>query len=99
MGWVTTTETAKLVASDNDMYDELGGSVSISGVHAIAGAMFDNQKGAAYIFKRDVNWSEEQKLTASDGDIDDWFGTSVSIDGHYAIIVLQIKEDNEAYLF
>ena len=81
----------KLTASDGNIFDEFGCSVSVSGDYAIIGARGDDNNdllsGSAYIFKRDgTNWTQEDKLLALDREADDWFGYSVSIDGDYAIV-------------
>jgi len=79
---------ATLTASDGEVGDYFGHSVSIDGDHAIVGARFaDNDKGAAYIFKRSGStWIEDVKLQASDGEVGDYFGHSVSISLDYAIV-------------
>jgi uncharacterized repeat protein (TIGR02543 family) len=77
----------KLTASDGAAYDEFGHSVFISGDYAIIGAYNDDDKGSAYMFKRDgTSWSQQAKLTADDGAAGDEFGYFVSISGDYAIV-------------
>ncbi len=98
----TWTEEQKLLASDGASNDRFGWSVSITSNYAIIGATGDdNNKGSAYIFKRDgTTWVDEQKLLASDGNAEDWFGV-VSISEDYAIIGAQ-GDDNwkgAAYIF
>ncbi len=84
---VSWSQQTKLVASDRDAGDRFGTSVSISDDYAIVGALFDDDAGSAYIFKRDgVSWSQQTKLVASDRATDDFFGYSVSISGDYAIV-------------
>jgi len=87
-------------ASDGDVNDNFGHSVSIFGGNAIVGAPLDDtggnvDQGSAYIFEYDLltaTWTEEAKLTAWDGEASDKFGTSVSISigglsaGNYAIV-------------
>jgi len=91
-GWVDTTETAKLTASDGSSSDYFGTAVSISGDYAIVGA---NGRRAAYIFKKSVDgradMTETIKLTASLGDS---FGNAVSISGSYAIVGASGDDDN-----
>jgi len=86
-------EVAKLTASDAEVGDNFGNSVSISGDKAIVGAFKDdndslNQSGSAYVFERDSggNWNEVTKLTASDAEAGDIFGNSVSISGDKSIV-------------
>ncbi|MCJ7553450.1 MAG: FG-GAP repeat protein, partial [Ignavibacteriaceae bacterium] len=95
----TWTEQAKIIASDGELFDNFGYSVSISGDYAAIGAGFDDDNGSAsgsaYIFHRsETTWTEDTKLTASDGEIDDWFGKSVSISGDYAVIGAWQDDDN-----
>jgi len=98
-GWSTTTETAKLTASDKGASDYFGSSVSISedGNTALVGAVFEDpdgttNAGAAYVYvKPGGGWStttETAKLTASDKGASDYFGISVSIswDGNTALV-------------
>ena len=99
-------EQAKLISSDWARGDNLGYSVSISGDYAIAGApCHANNKGSAYIFKRDGDkWKEQAILVADDGEADDWFGTSVSISGNHAIVGANGDKDKgdwsgSAYIF
>ncbi len=101
-------QQAKLTASDADVHDGFGWSVSISGEYAIAGSPFPVDDdgvfdaGSAYIFVRDgQNWTEKVKLTASDAELGDFFGWSVSINGGYAIVGAPShnKEEGAAYIF
>lgn|GEM_PF-6523789 len=86
-GWATTTQTAKLTASDIDEGDFFGGAVSISGDTIVVGAPANDavayNAGAAYVFEKPANnWvdaTEVTKLTASDGDSLNEFGGAVSI--------------------
>lgn len=89
-GWVSTTETARLTASDGAAFDALGGSVAISGNTIVAGAYqatigSNFGQGAAYVFVKPGNgWvtgTQTAKLTASDGAAISLLGQSVSISG------------------
>ena len=55
-GWVSATETEKLIASDGAAYDYLGVSVSVSGNYCLSGAYCEDDKGsdagATYVFGR-----------------------------------------------
>jgi len=91
----TWTQQQKIVASDRELGDSFGFSVSISGDYAIVGArfgeeVFDNENyddGSAYIFHRSgVTWTQQKKIVASDPAAGDNFGISVSISGGYAIV-------------
>ena len=89
-------EKAVLHASDAQVSDYFGYSVSISGDYAVVGAFSEDggsgdpasNAGAAYIYERDTAgvWSEKAVLHASDAQVDDYFGYSVSISGNYAVI-------------
>ena len=97
----------KLTASDGEMYDYFGTSVSIDGDTAMIGAHLDDDNGEAsgsvYVIVRDNGvWAEQQKLTASDGASKDRFGVSVSIDGDTAVIGASGDDDpysGSAYVF
>ena len=99
-------EIAKILASDADVGDAFGASVSISGDRAIVGARLNddngNFSGSAYIFERNESggWTETQKLTASDAAEGDFFGGSVSISGDRAIVgaIGQDLQDLPIYL-
>ena len=70
-------------------YVNFGRCVAINGNYMIVGARsYQNNKGAAYIFKTTDDWSTytEQLITASNGAGSDNFGQSVTIDGNYAIV-------------
>ena len=83
----TWIEQQKLTASDGEIWDEFGTSVSIDGDYSVVGAQFDDDIGSAYIFKRErETWNEEAKLTSSDSELDDCFGISASLCGEYAVI-------------
>ena len=105
--WV---ETQKVTASDGDLSDDFGFTVSISGDNVVVGAYYDNYNGQAtgsgYIFERDEagTWTEVQKLTASDGAANDYFGASVSISGDRVVVGADGTNDNgsnsgSAYIF
>ncbi len=90
---VTWLEEQELFASDGDVPDNFGASVSFSGDVAVIGARLDDDNGgnsgAAYVFRFDretQRWVEEQKLLASDGVGGDFFGRSVAVQGDMAII-------------
>ncbi len=84
-------EIAKLLASDGEEYDGLGGSVALSGDVAIIGAAGDddlgNKSGSAYIYRfNGSTWAKETKLLASDGAENHEFGRSVAISGDAVIV-------------
>jgi hypothetical protein len=109
-GWETTTQDAKLTASDAFSDDNLGLSVSINGDRVVAGSYDANNAyaGAAYLFKKPPSgWSdsmEDAKFTASDIEAGDTFGFSVSISGNRALIGSYCDDDagfcsGSAYVF
>jgi hypothetical protein len=96
------SQQAELTASDGAQNAGFGGSVSISGDTAIAGAEAQNNSGATYIFVRSNGvWTQQQKLAASDGATGDWFGRSVSVNGDTAIVGAAHKNNSTgaAYIF
>ena len=91
----TWTQQAKFQASDRQLYDNFGTSVSISsdGNTAIVGAESEdtggNGAGAAYIFTRSgTTWTQQAKIQSSDIQGGDYFGRSDSIsgDGNTALV-------------
>ncbi|MBN1256230.1 MAG: cadherin domain-containing protein [Planctomycetes bacterium] len=90
------TEQTKIIASDGELYDGFGHSVSISGDYAVIGTgLLQKDPGSAYVFKRNgTSWTEVKKLTAPDGEEVDCFGSSVSISGNYAVIGAYRDDDN-----
>ena len=90
-GWLTTTDTAKLTASDAAVLDTLGFSVAVSGDGStvVVGAPFKigpSGTGAAYVFlKPGSGWATETetaKLTASDpAEFELGFSVAVTSDG------------------
>ncbi len=109
----TWTQVQKLLASDPEVDDKFGDSVSINDVGdtVIIGAPLEDQgasdAGAAYIFKSIAGtWEEVQKLTTSDPQLDDIFGTSVSINGPGNIAIIGVTLEDQgasdagaAYIF
>ena len=96
-------ETAKLTASDGDVDDTFGRSISISGNIAIVGANQNDDNGtysgSVYVYERDGNtgyWNETAKLTASDAEAYDEFGIGVSISGNI-VIISAYDDDNGDY--
>ena len=96
-------ETVKLVASDRDLDDKFGRSVSISGDKIVVGAYLEDENtagggtiagaGSAYIFELNgAAWSETAKLVASDRDVDDNFGLDVCIHGDRVIIGARLDD-------
>jgi len=91
-------EVLRTSASDAEMGENFGKTVSISGNIAIVGSYHDSEDetgvdslyyaGSAYFFERDEhgNWHEIQKIVASDRSVYDLFGLFVSISGNYAIV-------------
>jgi len=102
-------EQAKLTASDTDLGDRFGSSVSIKGDSALIGAHRDDdagsRSGSAYVFVRTgTTWTEQSKLTASDAAPSDEFGFSVSIEDDVALIGARRDDDaginsGSAYIF
>lgn len=113
-GWVDTTETAKLIASDGVAGDALGYSVAIDGDTLVAGANNDaivgeDNRGSVYVFVRPgggwMNTVQTAKLTPSDGAAHDWFGRSVALSeetvvaGAFANAVGANVAQGSAYVF
>ena len=100
----TWTQQAKLLASDGDLEDQFGFSVSLDGNTAIIGAMDDEPiyRGSAYVFARTgTTWTQRAKLFDSDGADYDQFGFSVSLNGDTALIGARqnVKGKSSVYVF
>ena len=97
-GWADATETAKLTASDEANYDQLGYSVAMDGDVVVAGAHGDGDDGSAYVFKKSgddwVDATETAKLAASDGAAGDQFGWSVAVDGDTVVVGARHDDDH-----
>jgi uncharacterized protein (TIGR03437 family) len=95
----TWSQQAKLTASDGASGDLFGGSVSLSGTTAVAGATGKSSgQGAAYVFiSSGTSWAQRAKLTASDAASGNQFGSSVSVSGDTVLAGAPAKE--AAYVF
>lgn len=100
------TQTIILAASDGEVNDLFGTSVSINNFNVVIGAYGDDhQSGSAYVFVRSgTNWIEQAKLTASDRSVVDQFGAHVSLDGDTVVIGAPNDDDHgvdsgSAYVF
>lgn len=81
-------QVQKLVASDQDDYDNFGISVDIDGDYAVIGASDESSgTGSVYIFKNNAGtWTETAKITPSTSETGGYrFGRSVAIKGDYLI--------------
>ena len=90
-GWVSSTETAKLTASDGAVADLFGFSVAVSEDTVVVGARGDNAgQGSAYVFVEPVGgWASDTqtaKLTTSDGGSNDTSGESVAVSGGTVVV-------------
>lgn len=87
----TWTEQQILHASDAQIGDSFGSSVSLDGDTLAVGAWLEDggesspatNAGAVYIYTQigGANWTEQAIIHASDLEGSDWFGRSVSLDG------------------
>ena len=98
-------QQSKIVASDRNVADSFGRSVSISGNIILVGSNVEDQDedgentmnsaGSAYVFDYSYgDWSQSQKIVASDRAVYDEFGSSVSVSGDY-LVVAAYKEDED----
>ena len=96
----TGTQLHKLVASDGELGDAFGYSVSFSGDLALIGAWGDDdngtQAGAAYVFDATTG-QPLHRLTPLDGAQDDRFGRCVALAGNLAVIGAPMDSDNGAW--
>jgi len=109
--WDTTTQQAKLIASDYQASDNFGWSVAISGDTVVVGATLEDPNnitdaGSVYIFTRSgTTWTQQAKIQASDAQASDQFGESVAIDGDTVVVSAQYEDPGNittagsAYIF
>jgi hypothetical protein len=79
----------KLVSDDGQVPNELfGESIAIYGNTIVVGAIFDNNEGAAHVYKfNGLQWVREIKLAAIDGGVaNSEFGNSVAINGDVIVV-------------
>jgi hypothetical protein len=107
----TWSQQAELTASDGAKTDSFGGSVSLKGATAAAGAALHTvgthtQQGAAYVFVQGgTKWSQQAELTSSDGENFDNFGVSVAVVNGGALVGASLHqvgsnaEQGAAYVF
>jgi hypothetical protein len=101
------TQEAHLLASDGEVGDAFGHSVSIDGQSVVIGDPSNNNgngvnAGAAYVYRFGCPpWLEVAKLLASDGASQDNFGDDVAISGNAAILGADNDDDlrGSAYVF
>lgn len=84
---------ADIYASDAEIDDGFGFSVSIDGDYILVGVPFDDigtysDAGSAYLFKKDINGNINQidKLKPSTSKQEEYFGYSVAIDGNMIVV-------------
>lgn len=105
-GWVTMTESAKLLESNPESSDRFGGRIGISGDTIVIGADGDNPNGhmnagAAFIYEKPLlGWRgqlyETAQLTSSEKENNDWngLGTSVAIDGDLVVVGSRMQDSD-----
>jgi len=102
------SQVAKLTANDQQMYDQFGSSVAVSGSGdtIVIGAPTHKQNGvftgAAYVFRKNSagNWIQQAKLNASDAqDTDIFFGRKVAISGNTIMVASAPTALNAQYFF
>ncbi len=80
-----------------------GGSICLSGDHAIIGASYDNtmdtlNTGAAYTYRRNgFDWAFEQKLVVTGTSNGDQVGSSVALDGNVAVLSAPGTDTDDGY--
>lgn len=105
IGWVNSTETVKLTASDRMAFDHFGRSVALNGEIVVIGARGDNSvTGMVYLFEKPASgWANAiqiAKLTAEDTETRDDFGWSVAISGDKFLVGARNADSTgAAYIF
>lgn len=101
-------EIRKITASDRETEDRFGKSVAIFDEYIVVGAPeenyigaggnFQNDAGAAYIFKKDFggidNWGEIRKIVSPHRSENDYFGNSVSISERYLVVGSHLEDED-----
>jgi hypothetical protein len=77
-------QAAKIVASDDEAYAQLGYSVALSGDTLAVGARYGNgaDRGSVYVYTRSStsSWIQEAKLSSSSvGKVNTWYGCEVAL--------------------
>jgi len=88
--------------SDDNLenFHQFGRSVSIDNEFAIVGAWaVDDERGAAYIYQRNPDFSFINTITLVGDNEGDLFGQSVSIDGNFAIIGASGVDDERGAVY
>ena len=108
--WTDATQTAKLMASDGDDFDEFGKSVAVDGDTVVAGAPNNDGYGSAYVFiKPAAGWDDAtQTAKLTPGATDDGaaglagtFGAAVAVDGDTVVVGASAYSGSQgrAYVF
>ncbi len=109
-GWVDTTETALLTASDGAQYDFFGFAVAFSGDNLLISAPYNDDKGEAsgslYSFEKPTSgWKDttENQIILPVPYVNNYkesYGASVAIDGDYAVVgaVRHSSDTGRAYV-
>jgi hypothetical protein len=81
-GWADMTQTAILSATDVANSDAFGKAVDIMGDRVLVGAIYNENKGAVYVYEKSINgWgnmTESEKIVASNASNGNYFGTALS---------------------
>lgn len=99
-GWISSTETAKLVSSDGVNGDSFGYNIDIENDVIVGGAFLKNgvgtNRGSAYVFHRSaggwINSTEDAILSASDSEDGDSFGTYVSVKNDIIVVTAYLED-------
>lgn len=102
-GWVSGTETARLLASNGQDGDAFGESVGVFGPRVVVGADGANTlEGIAYVFQEPVGGWKTMTETAqlSHSGTKEFFGVSVAVSGKTVVIgALYAPPSGAAYIY
>jgi len=87
-------QVVKLVSTDPGDSDRFGYAVALEGDFAVVGAPREDgdgaDRGAAYLFSRDLGgtdaWGLTKRLAPADPTDDSWFGNALDVDGSLAVV-------------
>ncbi|MFT5823287.1 MAG: hypothetical protein ACI8ZM_004548, partial [Crocinitomix sp.] len=103
---LTWIADGKIVAADRVGGERFGSDIELSDNRIVIGAVHHDKdvtggggpdlssSGKAYVFSRDISWTEDHQLVASEREAGDEFGNAVAINGKRILIGAHEEEDD-----
>jgi hypothetical protein len=93
----TLQQILRSTTSSNPKNANFGHSVSISGERIVVGAVYEANRGRAYVFERvGTTWTQTAQLLDDNTRSTDHFGVSVSISGDTIVVGAELEDSNAA---